>query len=59
MNSRKQWWHVIIQKRLDKQIIHQNFSTLITVQWYNDADSQGNGQKSLLGTPPGTLSGTA
>lgn len=32
--------------------------TLTTVQWYNDADSHGRGQTSLLGTPEGTFPGT-
>lgn len=32
-------------------------STLITVQWYMESDSQGRGLKSLLGTPEGTLLG--
>lgn len=35
-----------------------NQRTLITVQWCEDADSQGSGLKSLVGTPDETSLGT-
>lgn len=44
--------------RLDLFLSKDYMVTLITVQCSNDADSQGRGLKSLLGTPDGTLLGT-